>query len=116
MQVMISICYKLKEIIGIDKLNTSKVINMSGMFQACYIIEYIDLSNFNTHNVTDMDAMFNKCHKLKEIKRINNFDLYNVKNKNNIFNECNNLNQIILFNFNIKIFKNKYNKINFFIF
>ena len=59
-------CYKLKEIKGINKLNTDKVTDMNTMFQECKELEYLDLSNFNTSNVTKMNHMFNKCHRLKK--------------------------------------------------
>ena len=64
-------CHKLKEIVGIDKFNTSKVTNMSGMFNECHEIEYIDLSNFNTSNITNMSYMFNNCNKLKYLSLLN---------------------------------------------
>ena len=38
---------------------------MSGMFQECYELEYLDLSNFDTSNVTDMANMFFSCNKFK---------------------------------------------------
>ena len=103
---MFNECKKLKEIKGINKFITNKVVNMNAMFQLCNELEYLDLSNFDTSNVTDMETMFNNCNKLKEIKGINNFDLTNVKNKNNIFNGCNNLNKIILSKFNVTISNN----------
>ena len=61
-------CSSLKEIKGINKLITNKVIDMNGMFQSCNELEYLDLSNFNTSNVNDMSGMFHECYKLKEIK------------------------------------------------
>ena len=66
MEDMFSECNKLKEIKGINKIITNKVTNMSGLFNECFELEYLDLSNFNTANVTDMSFMFNHCHKLKE--------------------------------------------------
>ena len=45
---------KLKEINGLDKLITSNLIEMEGMFQDCEEIESLDLSNFDTSNVTNM--------------------------------------------------------------
>ena len=42
MKLMFNHCYKLKEIKGINKFNTSKVNNMGGMFQYCSEIEYLD--------------------------------------------------------------------------
>ena len=51
---------KLKEINGLDKLITSNLIEMEGMFQDCEEIESLDLSNFDTSNVTNMAFLFNK--------------------------------------------------------
>ena len=64
---------KLKEIKGLNKFITNKVNDMSGLFQGCNEIEYLDLSNIDTSNVIDMDFMFNECHKLKIIKGIDKF-------------------------------------------
>ena len=64
---------KLKEINGLDKLITSNLIEMEGMFQDCEEIESLDLSNFDTSNVTNMAFLFNNCNNLKEIKGLNNF-------------------------------------------
>ena len=58
---MFAVCANLKKIIGINKLNTNKVIHMETMFQKCYELDYLDLSNFNTENVTNMSYMFTGC-------------------------------------------------------
>ena len=71
MSYMFNKCHKLKQIIGINKLITTNVINMESMFSECNELEYINLSNFNTINVKNMRGMFNKCHKLKQIIGIN---------------------------------------------
>ena len=42
---MFNKCHKLKAIKGLTNLNTSKVINMSGIFQKCDELEYLDLTN-----------------------------------------------------------------------
>ena len=73
---------------------------MTGMFQECNELEYLDLSNFNTSKVTTMEAMFNQCRKLKEIKGINNFNTNNVTNMRVMFQECNELEYLDLSNFN----------------
>ena len=75
---MFNNCHKLKEIKGINNFNTSKIINMTTMFQDCYEVEYVDLSNFNISNVYSIVDMFNICINLKEIKLINNYTLYNL--------------------------------------
>ena len=54
MGFMFNECHKLQEIKGINNFNTSKVINMSAMFQLCNELEYLNLSNFDTSNVTDI--------------------------------------------------------------
>ena len=66
MRLMFNECHKLKEIKGINILNTENVTNMMGMFLECKVLEYLDLSNFDTSNVKYMNCMFNECHKLKE--------------------------------------------------
>lgn len=48
---------KATKIIGLDKLDTSNVINMSYMFSNTKFGEY-DVSNFNTSKVYDMNFMF----------------------------------------------------------
>ena len=58
MDYMLNNCHKLKEIKGINKLNTSNVTNMRTMFQGCNQLISLDLSNFNTLKVTDMSGMF----------------------------------------------------------
>ena len=74
---------------------------MTGIFQECNELEYLDLSNFNTSNVNDMSFMFNKCIKLKQIKGINNFNISKVTNKVGMFSECNSLDYLLLSKFNI---------------
>ena len=73
---------------------------MSGMFQVCGELEYLDLSNFNTENITDMSFMFTACNKLKEIKGINKFITNKVTNMSGMFQECNELEYLDLSNFN----------------
>ena len=51
---MFKSCFGLKEIKGLSKLDTSKVVNMAEMFYYCLSLSEIDLSNFNTSLVTDM--------------------------------------------------------------
>ena len=91
-------CHNLKEIKGINRFNTTNVEDMSGLFQLCDNLEYIDLSNFITNNVKNMKYMFNKCHKLKDIKGINTFNTNNVEDMYAMFNECFELQYLDLYN------------------
>ena len=127
MSFMFTGCNSLKEIKGINKLITDKVIEMEGMFNYCKELEYLDLSDFDTSNATSMKNMFSKCYKLKEIKGINkfitkkvndlssmfnqcrtierldlsSFEISNVKDMSNMFSECNSLKELNLMNFKI---------------
>ena len=99
MGYMFSRCEKLKEIKGINKLNTSNVTIMRSMFQKCSNIEYLDLSNFDTSKVNDISFMFNCCDKLKKIKGLNKLNTSNVNNMNSMFQNCSNLEYLDLSNF-----------------
>ena len=93
-------CYLIKEIKGINNLNTFNVINMHGMFQECNNLINLDLTNFNTSNVVDMNRMFTNCFELKEIKGINNFNTSKVIDMFAMFSDCKKLINLDLTNFN----------------
>jgi len=99
MSFMFNECIKLKEIKGINKLNTKKVTDINSMFQGCVELEFLDLSNFDTSNIIDMSFMFNQCNKLKEIKGIKNFNTNKVTNMGSMFQECKQLEYLDLSNF-----------------
>ena len=67
---LFSKCINLKEIKGLDKLNTKKLIEMQDLIYG--------LNNFNTSNVQNMPNMFAHCKNLKEIKGLNNFNTSNI--------------------------------------
>ena len=60
-------CNALKQIEGLEYLNTSEVKDMSSMFYDCQALTSIDLKHFNTKNVTDMSLMFFDCAALTTI-------------------------------------------------
>ena len=51
-------CEALKQIEGLECLNTSEVKDMGYMFSDCKALTSLDLKNFNTQNVTNMSSMF----------------------------------------------------------
>ena len=57
----------LKQVEGLEFLNTSEVKDMSGMFYGCSGLSSLDLSHFNTQNVTNMIQMFYGCSALTTI-------------------------------------------------
>ena len=86
-------CHKLKQIIGINKFDTTKVTNMKKMFNECNEIKYLDLSNFNTINVINFDCMFQECFELKYVD-ISNFNFKTAKSIRWMFNKCYRLKEI----------------------
>ncbi len=118
----------LKEINGMDLIDTSKVKNMRNMFDSCginnfYFLKYfdtsrvedmsymfsnvktdnLDLSTFDTTNVEDMSNMFNNLE--VESLNISNFDTSNVKNMSGMFHRIM-IYELNLSNFNTKKVKN----------
>ena len=68
---------KLKEIVNMELLNTSRVVYMAEMFAGCLELTNLDLSNFDTSNVVMMWGMFAQCRKLTNLN-IDSFDTSKV--------------------------------------
>lgn len=83
--------YGLKNIVGIEYLNTTNVTNMERMFWNCAGLTTLDLSNFDTHNVTNMMLLFAACYKLETIYVGSKWSTSMVSNGNNMFSECKSL-------------------------
>ena len=92
-------CVALKQIEGLEYLNTSEVTDMSGMFSACWTLKSLDLKNFNTQNVTNMSSMFSDCRTLKSLD-LKNFNTQNVTDMSNMFFSCGRLTSLDLQHFN----------------
>ena len=91
-------CNELKQIEGLEYLNTSEVTDMSGMFSDCMALTSLDLKNFNTQNVTDMSGMFSHCITLTSLD-LKNFNTQNVTDMSGMFEGCGTL-TLDLKNFN----------------
>lgn len=83
----------ITEIEGIEYLNTSKVTNMTSMFQGCSKIKSLDLSHFNTSKVTNMSTMFLDCSDLETLN-LGSFNTSNVTEMVMMFTNCENLQTI----------------------
>ena len=94
-------CEALKQIEGLEYLNTSEVKDMSSMFAYCNMLTSLDLKNFNTQNVTDMSLMFYDCGTLTSLD-LKNFNTKNVTDMNCMFSRCTSLTSLDLKNFNTK--------------
>ena len=84
--------------ITLDNLDTSKVQNMSYMFDG-FKGDRLDLSSFDTSNVTSMDSMFSICSNLTNLD-LSSFDTSNVTSMQSMFSSCINLTSLDLSNFN----------------
>ena len=94
-------CEALKQIEGLEYLNTSEVKDMSSMFSDCAALTSLDLKNFNTKDVTKMDRMFSGCAALTSLD-LKNFNTKNVTDMSGMFSHCAALTSIDLKNFNTK--------------
>ena len=83
---------------GVSNFNTSKVKNMSGMFDGSKI-KKLDLSSWDTKNVTNMSKMFNHTDALTELN-VNNFDTSKVTNMSQMFAYASNLTSLDVTSFN----------------
>ena len=82
--------YYLKNIEGLEYLNTNEVTDMSQMFKACYSLPNIDLTHFNTDKVTEMDQMFYVCWSLTTLD-LSEFNTSSVATMYQMFMSCNSL-------------------------
>ena len=92
-------CNALKQIEGLEYLNTSEVKDMGYMFSACKALTSLDLKNFNTKNVTKMNYMFSDCWALTSLD-LKNFNTQNVTDMSGMFEGCGRLKSLDLKNFN----------------
>ena len=92
-------CFEIKQIEGLEFLNTSEVKDMSGMFAGCYCLTSLDLSHFNTQNVTNMGKVFFGCSGLTSLD-LSHFNTQNVTNMREIFFGCSGLTSLDVSHFN----------------
>ena len=90
---------KLTSISGIQYLNTSKVVNMRGMFSYCEKLRSVDLSHFNTENVIDMSSLFWYCDGLTSLD-VTKFNTAKVTDMGCMFINCKNLTSLDVSKFN----------------
>lgn len=101
----------LKNITGLQYLNTSNVTSMTSMFSGCSQLENIDVSHFNTSNVMSMTNMFNGCSNLKNVD-VSHFNTSNVTSMTNMFKGCSNLTSLDLSSFDMNSYLVASNMIN----
>ena len=85
--------------LDLSNFDTSNVTNMSYMFSECKSLTSLDLSNFDTSKVTDMSYMFSHCSMLISLD-LSSFDTSNVTSMSYMFEDCSGLTLLDLSNFN----------------
>ena len=80
---------------GLDKLDTSKVTNMSNMFFDSTKIVSLDLSSFDTANVTNFNMMFVADKSLESVD-LSSFSIKDNATAQSMFNLCANLKKLVL--------------------
>ena len=98
MSNMFSGCSQLVSIKNMS-FNTEKVQNMQGMFSGCNYLSGVDLSSFNTTSVTNMSEMFSSCMALESLD-VTTFNTSNVSNMKSMFYGCQTLTTLDLSSFN----------------
>lgn len=104
-------CANLKEIKGIEYLNTENVTDMSHMFYGCTILPEIDFTHFNTAKVQDMSYMFYGCTTLTSLD-FSSFNTEKVTASEGMFTMCWSLTKLDLCNFNPKSLTNSRHMFN----
>ena len=90
---------ELKQVEGVEYLNTQNVTSMRSMFNGCSGLTSLDVSHFDTQNVTDVYDMFSDCSGLTSLD-VSHFDTQNVTNMSAMFWGCSGLTYLDLSHFN----------------
>ncbi|MBQ9297659.1 MAG: BspA family leucine-rich repeat surface protein [Clostridia bacterium] len=98
MRLMFYKCNNLTNL-EVNHFNTSKVTNMRGVFSKCTNLASLDLSSFNTSNVTTMYCMFYECTSLTNLD-LSSFNTSNVETMASMFDHCTSLTNLNLSSFN----------------
>ena len=99
MSYMFNGCNNLSSL-DLSYFNTTNVTNMKHMFEGCKALTSLDLTNFNTEKVTDMACMFFNCQNLSSLDLSYYFNTTNVTNMISMFYYCQNLSSLDLSYFN----------------
>ena len=84
--------------LDIKHFNTSNVTDFYGMFQECSSLESLDLSSFDISNSTSTASMFYNCNSLTSLD-VSSFDTSNITNTAAMFCGCSSLTSLDLSNF-----------------
>lgn len=95
--------------ITFDNIDTSKVTNMSFMFNNADVGSIKGIEKFNTNQVTNMNSMFANMNKTYTKLNLSSFNIKNIKTMDNMFNGSKNLSgEIRISNPNISSYKDMF--------
>ena len=77
----------------LNKLDTSKCVNMCWMFRSCSSLTTLDVSKLDTHLVTDFSSMFRDSPELGELD-VSKWNVSKGTNMGNMFNSCRRLTEL----------------------
>ena len=89
----------LTEIVGLEKLDTSDVTEMSAMFELCISLTSLDLSKLNVSKVNSTVDMFNQCKALTNLNLLG-MNTSSLTNMGRMFKGCSSLKSLDLSSFN----------------
>ena len=92
-------CSKLTTISNLSNLNSSKVTNMSYLFNGCSALTSLNVSNLNTSEVTTFSSMFNGCSSLTSLD-VSKLNSSKVTDMSSMFYGCSKLTSLTLTNLN----------------
>ena len=86
MSYMFENCTSLTDI-NVSSFDTSAVESFEGMFSTCKSLTSLDVSGFDTSHASKMGGMFNDCYVLSSLD-LSSFDTKNVTDMSYMFNGC----------------------------
>ena len=89
----------LKELNGLEHINTYNCTTMSFMFYQCNNLASLDVTHFKTKNVEKMNFMFHGLRKIASLD-VSHFDTSKVDDMNHMFTDCRSLKTLDVSNFN----------------
>ena len=78
------------EKVEFNNINTSRLTNLTSMFEGDILLEELDLTNFDTSNVYSMTSMFKDCTNLKNVN-ISSFNTSSIISMTSMFKNCSSL-------------------------
>ena len=99
MSYMFYNCKSLVNLKNISRFDTSRVTNITHMFDGCTSLVSLNISNFNTLLVTNFSYLFSNCTSLTKLD-ISNFNTSRATDFSYMFNNCASLLELDLEHFN----------------